>query len=287
MNALMGGNQYFMVPPISPPPKHQSTTSTHMHNLISLLPKSKHVFGPFLFVLLSLPGMLVAQKSIRTDEQLWLGFFNQTRFSKHWGLWLDTHLRLRDEFVNTPGQFIFRPGLIYYLHDDVRLTAGYAFINHFPGEGHRDISRPEHRPWQQVQWFVRSRQARLTQALRLEQRFRRNILNDNTLGEGYQSNWRLRFNAALFLPLTKQKFAKGGLQFVLNDEIFVNLGEKIVYNVFDQNRFFAGLSYQVSAQAQLQVGYLNVFIQQPSGNQFLNQNAIRVFYFHNFDLREH
>lgn len=245
------------------------------------------MFGPFLLLLLMQPMVLSAQKMIHTEQHLWLGFFNQTRFSKRWGTWLDLHFRAKDDFVGAPAQLLLRPGLTYYLYNDVRLTLGYSFINHYPGDNHRNISQPEHRPWQQVQWFVRPRQARLMQWLRLEQRFRRNILNDDMLGEGYQSNWRLRFNSALFLPLTKKRFDKGGLQFMLNDEIFVNLGDNITYNVFDQNRFFTGLVYQVTAHGQLHMGYMNLFQQQAAGNQFRNQHTIRIFYFHNFDLREH
>jgi hypothetical protein len=227
-----------------------------------------------------------AQKTVRTEEQAWFGVFNQTRFSKHWGIWLDAHLRLKDDFVGDLSQFIVRPGVTYYLTDDVRLTAAYAFINHFPAEGHTEISQPEHRPWQQVQWFIRWPKIRLMQWVRLEERFRHKILNDSTLADGYNYNGRVRYNFALFLPLTKKGLAPGSLQFLINDEIMVNFGKKIVYNYFDQNRFFVGLVWQANAHAQLHAGYMNLFQQQPSGNQYRNQHTIRVFYFHNLDLRK-
>jgi hypothetical protein len=66
----------------------------------------------------------------------------------------------------------------------------------------------------------------------------------------------------------------------------VNFGKNIVYNHFDQNRFFAGLAYQINPYAQLQGGYMNLYQQLPVGNQFRNQHTIRIFYFHNFDLRK-
>ena len=124
------------------------------------------------------------------------------------------------------------------------------------------------------------------QAIRLEERFRRKILDDNTLAEGYLYNPRVRYNFALFLPLTKKGLNPGGLQFLLNDEIMVNFGKNIVYNYFDQNRFFAGLAYQINPHAQLQGGYMNLFQQQAAGNRYRNQHTIRIFYFHNFDLRK-
>ena len=123
------------------------------------------------------------------------------------------------------------------------------------------------------------------QTVRLEERFRRKLLNDNELGEGYNYNPRIRYAFALFLPLTEKGLGPGSLQFLLNNEVMINFGKNIVYNHFDQNRFFAGLAYQFNPHAQLQAGYLNVFQQLPAGNQFNKLHAIRLFYFHNFDLR--
>lgn len=226
-----------------------------------------------------------AQKTITTDEQTWFAVFNQTRLSNKWGIWADAHLRLKDDFVGDLSQGIVRVGPMYYLSEDVRLTAAYAYVHNFPAPGHANIGLPEHRPWQQVQWFLRGSKARLMQWVRLEERFRRKTLNDNALGDGYNFNWRIRYNFALFIPITKKRFEPGGLQLLVNDELMVNFGKKIVYNHFDQNRFFAGLVYQINKHAQLHAGYMNLYQQLAAGNQFRNQHTVRVFYFHNFDLR--
>lgn len=226
-----------------------------------------------------------APKVVQTEQQTWLGYFSQIRFSQRWGLWVDAHFRLKDDFVGAPAQAIVRPGLTYYVSDDVRLTAAYAYVHHFPGEGHENIYQPEHRPWQQVQWFIRGKNARLMNWVRLEERFRRKILNDNELADGYRFNWRVRYNTALFIPLTRKKFQPGGLSFLLNDEIFLNFGKNITYNIFDQNRLFAGLVWQVTAHTQLHAGYMNLYQQQAAGNVFKNQHTIRLFVFQNFDVR--
>lgn len=240
-------------------------------------------FKLLLFILAATP--LTAQKTVTTEEQTWFGFFNQTRLTDKWGFWFDTHLRLKDDFVGDFSQFIVRAGPTWYLADDIRLTAAYAYIHHFPAEGHEYIAQPEHRPWQQVQWFMRGQKARLMQWVRLEQRFRRKILNASELAQGYSFNWRIRYNFAFFIPITKKRFEPGGLQFLLNDELMINFGKDIVYNHFDQNRFFAGLVFQVNKHAQLHAGYMNLYQQLSSGNSFRNQHTVRVFYFHNFDLR--
>ncbi|MBK7936531.1 MAG: DUF2490 domain-containing protein [Lewinellaceae bacterium] len=227
-----------------------------------------------------------AQKTVTTEKQAWFAVLNQTRLTNKWGFWFDTHLRLKDHFVGDASQFIIRAGPTFYLGNDVRLTAAYAYVHTFPAPGHANIALPEHRPWQQVQWFMRGQKALLMQWVRLEERFRRKIRNDNELDEGYNFNWRIRYNVALFVPLTKKRFEPGGLQFLLNDELMINFGKKITYNHFDQNRFFAGLVYQVNKHAQLHAGYMNLYQQLPAGNSFRNQHTVRVFYFHNFDWRK-
>ena len=90
----------------------------------------------FLFALvLVCTGSLAQVKQTETVQQAWFGYFNQTRFSNKWGSWTDMHLRTKEDFVSGISQGIIRLGLTYYLNDDTKLTAGYAYVNHFPAEG--------------------------------------------------------------------------------------------------------------------------------------------------------
>lgn len=238
-----------------------------------------------LFLIALSSASIFAQKTISTDEHAWFGLLNQTRISNRWGIWFDGHLRLKDNYVGDLSQGIVRAGPIFYLSDDVRLTAAYAYVRTFPAAGHEDFSLHEHRPWQQVMWYTRSSNARLTQSIRLEEQFKQYLTGNNELGEGYRFNWRVRYNFILFLPITKKRFESGSLQFVTNNEVFINFGNNIIYNHFDQNRFFAGLAFQVNKNAQLHGGYMNLFQQLGSGDHFRRIHAFRMFYFHNFDLR--
>ncbi len=241
----------------------------------------------FAFILIALTiNHLSAQKTITEDEQTWFAVFNQTRFTDKWGLWADSHFRLKNDFVKDPSLFLIRVGPTYYVNDDVRLTAAYCFANIFPEEGHKNISQPEHRPFQQIQWFTKLPFGKLMQWVRLEERFRRKIKNDNELADGYNFNWRTRCNFALFVPLSKKGFAPGSFQFLLNDELMVNFGKNIVYNYFDQNRLFGGFVYQISKESLVQLGYMNVFQQQSAGNKYKSIHTLRLFYSHNFDFRQ-
>jgi uncharacterized protein DUF2490 len=226
------------------------------------------------------------EKHTQTLNQVWLAYFNQTRFSNKWGLWADFHLRTKEDFFTNFSQSVIRLGLTYYLSDDAKLTVGYAYVSHYPEDNHPGVTQPEHRPWQQIQWNTQYSRLRTRQWLRLEEKFKRKILNDSTLASGYNFNYKIRYNFSLQAPLSKKGFDPHTLAFVVNDEVHINFGKQIVYNYFDQNRFFVGLGYQTNAHDQLQVGYMNVFQQLASGHQYKSINAARVFYFHNLDLRK-
>jgi Protein of unknown function (DUF2490) len=225
-------------------------------------------------------------KTTQQVEQTWTGYFNQTRLSDKWGFWTDIHFRTKEEWVQDAGQFIFRVGGTYYLNDKTKLTAGYAFINHFPAESHQNISQPEHRPWQQVQWHANSSRFKLMQWVRLEERFRRKIESNDALADGYNFNWRVRYNIMMQFPLGKKPFAPGSLALAVNDEAMINFGKEITYNYFDQNRFFVGFHLYTSTHNWLQFGYMNLFQQLAAGNKYRTIHAARIFYFQNLDLRK-
>lgn len=218
-------------------------------------------------------------------EQVWIGYFNQTRFNNKWGLSLDAQLRSKDNFFDSLSIAEIRPGIVYYLSDIVNFTVGYAYFNHFPIDNHSQISQPEHRLWQQVQWNANSKRIKLSQRIRLEERWRRKIKDMDELANGYYFNFRARYNFLFQVALSKKAFEPGSFSYVLNDELMVNFGKEIVYNSFDQNRFFTGFNYFFNRQTYLQFGYLNVFQQQTSGNKYRVINAARILVFHNLDFR--
>lgn len=233
------------------------------------------------------PCLLRAQvKNTTNVQQTWLGYLNQTRLSNHWGLWADVHLRSKEDWVNNLSQSILRLGLTYYISDHTKLTAGYAYVHHFPADNHKNIAQPEHRPWQQLQWHQNYPKLRLMQWIRLEERFRRKILNNDALADGYNFNWRARYNLMVFLPLGKQAFKASSLSACVNNEVHINFGKQIVNNYFDQNRFFVGLNYHTTAKNSLQFGYMNVFQQLAAGNQYKSTHTARIFYFQNIDSRK-
>jgi Protein of unknown function (DUF2490) len=246
---------------------------------------SKKTYFPLVAMLVLLQKNYAQKQTVHVN-QLWFAYFNQTRFSEKWGLWADFQLRTKEDFVEDLSTGIARIGLTYYLNDDAKLTVGYAYVNHFPADNHADISRPENRLWQQIQWHTKYPRIRLMQYARLEERFRRKVKDNDELEEGYNFNYRFRYNFLFLTPIGKKSFAAKTFSFVVNDEFMVNFGEEIVYNYFDQNRFFIGFNYHTNSSGNLQFGYLNVFAQLPNGNTYRSINGVRVAYFHSLDLRK-
>lgn len=229
-------------------------------------------------------SVLAQEKAVNTVEQAWFGYFNQTRLTDRSGIWLDPQLRLTDNFVDRAGISILRAGYIYFLNDNVRLTAGYGYITAYSGSDEVP-NIPEHRPWQQIQWFDKRKHFSMMQYVRLEERFRRKS-NGTELLDDYFFTYRFRYNIAFTIPLKE-----GGVQpktpfAFVNNEILINAGKEVLNNYFDQNRFFAGVGYQFTKSLNAQIGYLNVFVAQPVPYTFTNAHAIRLFVFHNLDLRK-
>jgi len=223
------------------------------------------------------------EKEFETREMAWFGYFNQTRFTNRSGLWVDLHLRMNDDFIKEVHTTIARVAYIYYLSDQSRLMAGYAYATQYGHEGAPDV--PEHRPWQQVQWFEKKNWFNLMQWVRLEERFRRKV-SAGELTDDYNFNFRVRYNMAFTIPLVGKKVEPKTPFIFINDEVFINFGKNITYNYFDQNRAFVGIGYQFTQHLNAHLGYMYVFQQLPEGNKYVNINAIRMFVFHNLDFRK-
>ncbi|MEJ0029958.1 MAG: DUF2490 domain-containing protein [Bacteroidota bacterium] len=223
-------------------------------------------------------------KSIHNRTQTWLGYFNQTRFSDKWGMWVDVHYRMTDNFADRPFQFLFRPAVTYFIKDNLRVNVGYTLAEHFPAKG-LNTTRTEHRAWQQVWWNQKYSRMSTLQWLRLEQRFNQKVANDVKVG-GYTYTFRARYNFAFFIPLKGRELAPKTPFVAIMNEVFLNFGKNVVYNTFDQNRLFVGLGYQFTTHLNAQLGYMNVYQQDATGNNYFSSHCIRFFVFHSLDLRK-
>jgi hypothetical protein len=222
------------------------------------------------------------EKTIEFRQQTWVAYFNQTRLSEKWGLWADVHFRLTDNFADRLGLSIFRIAPVYYVTDQTRISSGYAYVTAHNESPVPDL--PEHRLWQQIQWFEKKERFSMMQYVRVEERFRRTLSNGER-SDDYAFNWRFRYNIALTIPVTGKSGQSKTTFLFLNNELHINAGKEISNNYFDQNRLFAGVGYQFTTELNAQIGYLFVYQQLAAPASFVHTDAIRFFIFHNLDLR--
>lgn len=76
------------------------------------------------------------------------------------------------------------------------------------------------------------------------------------------------------------------LTFKAFDEILINIGGKIVQNVFDQNRYGASVQYMPIENFGFELGYFNWYQQQKSGVDFYNRNIIRFTIHHTINFKK-
>lgn len=240
------------------------------------------------FVILSTTFTVRAQTTQKNEyfEQVWFTYLNQLRFSDKWELWTDVNLRTKDDFANNFSMTLFRIGLTYYLSPNTKISAGYVWAEYFPAPNHKNVSFPEHRPWQQILWNTKYGKTTMRQGIRLEERFRHKILNDDSLAAGYNFNCRIRYNLLFEIPVSKKVNEPGALSFIISDEVMFNFGKQIVNNYFDQNRFYLGLKFQTGTFTNIQLGYLNIFQPLVQANQNLRGNVIRLTCVQNIDLHQ-
>lgn len=240
----------------------------------------------FLYLLLTTSAQAQQPEPLRVQDHntnTWLMYFSDARFSDRWGVHTEAQWR-RARTVRDPLQNFFRVGGNFYLTEAVMLTAGYAYALTFPYGDFPGAGRfPEHRVYQQV--LLRSAYGRLAMQhrYRLEQRWLGAVQGSEQADYTYVNRTRYQFRVAL--PLLGAKFGPGVPYAVLSDEILVNFGRNVQRNIFDQNRAYAALGYQLTRAATLELGYLHQLLQQRNGRVFEYNNTLQVNLTFNPDFR--
>ena len=118
--------------------------------------------------------------------------------------------------------------------------------------------------------------------LRNEQRWKEDVRDDKLTGERSLSN-RVRYLVSFSIPVS-QKTSIPSL--VLSDELLIQFGHGIVYNTFDQNRFFVGIKKTLNRHVSFDLGYMPVYQQKSSGYQYDLNHTLRWFFYLTEDFRK-
>lgn len=234
-----------------------------------------------LLALLGCAGRNHAQqtsKNVVEQELAWLAYKATYRFNDRWSVNMDVQERF---FVNPAAQHqsVFRPTATRVLGTGWDLGAGMCLYLQSPNDPHAPsyLVVPELRPHVELNGKQQLRYFRVVQRIKAEARYFHAVEGD-ALGEGYAfRNFRLRCRIGLDVPLVTAGAGRlERLGFAASDELLVNAGSRILYNVFDQNRVYLGLYSALSPGLTIELGYLNWFQQRQSGRDFYDRHILRL-----------
>lgn len=236
----------------------------------------KLLFILFPLVLLS---QTVREKEVNQQFQTWLSLNSVTKFSAHWSFVADVHIRTNDFFKDN-NFFLLRSGVSYIPNSKFSFTGGYAHMWLAPKNPTWGTFSDENRLYQQVQMNTKSGNVSIVHRIRNEQRWQEIIVNDVETGKNKFSN-RVRYLLSTTIPVFKKKSAPS---LVLSDELLVQFGKDVVYNTFDQNRFFVGIKQSINPKLSFDFGYMNVYQQKAAGFEYDMNHTLRLFFYLNSSI---
>ncbi|MDZ4844578.1 MAG: DUF2490 domain-containing protein [Chitinophagales bacterium] len=220
-------------------------------------------------------------KEISHEKQVWLDFFENIRIQEKW--WIQAEVTERF-YVDPRNQFLAGARVygLYNVGEGWHIGPGFSIW--FPKNG--EVHTHELRPAQQFfyrQKMEKRKRIGFTHRFKIEERFVRNVTNGE-LADGYTFSIRFRYRFAVEYTLAKLGKKEYPIKLLVNDEVFLQAGKKVIFNVFDQNRFYAGISATFAKGTSVTIGYLNYFRQLSSGNKYDNFHTFRLFFTHDLAI---
>jgi len=230
---------------------------------------------------LAVLGQTSSQKEINEQVQTWFSLNTVTKFSDHWGVIADVHIR-RNDFLAEDSFYLVRAGMTYIPTNTFTITAGYAHMWLAPSNPDWSTFTDENRIYEQLQLNTKAGDVGIVQRLRIEQRWQEKTINDEVTEDIRFTN-RLRYLIGFNIPVFKKKTLP---LLVISDEILLQFGEEVVYNTFDQNRLFIGIKQTINPKWSFDFGYMNVYQEKYSGYQYDMNHTIRLFFYLSTSIRK-
>lgn len=217
---------------------------------INKLVQTKIAGIAFIFLLV-LPIMVQSQSS---DFGNWFMYIGNKKLNQKWNI----HNEVQYRNYNALGdleQLLLRTGLGYTFNqgrNHVLLGYGYILSENYLGDTKDKMSVNEHRIFQQFTDSHAIGRVKINHRYRFEQRF---IERDFKM--------RFRYFLALNIPLTTHKNNTSNYYVSAYNEIFLNTQSSI----FDRNRLYGGVGYNINKNIRLEVGYMNQFFESTGRDQ--------------------
>jgi len=205
-----------------------------------------------LTVVLMLPLFAQSQES---DFGNWLIYIGNKKINNKWNIHNEVQYRNYDAAGDLE-QLLLRTGLGYAFNEsknNVLLGYGYILSENYLSNTDEKISVNEHRIFQQFTSKQNVGSVKLNHRYRFEQRF-------------VEADFKLRFRYFLGLNIPLNKNEEGNNKYYVSayNEIFLNTKS----SVFDRNRVYLGIGYNINSNIRIEAGYMNQFFETSSRDQF-------------------
>jgi len=236
-------------------------------------------FFTVLFILLSVLQVSAQENEKNIDKEwlYWLRVNPTISFQNNWSLNGEIEVR-RFMFPERRNQVLLPRLTAYKQLKNVKLGVGFLYLrqslptdNNAPNIEIRPELRSHFDAILQNTWS--QSRVQVTHRYRFEQRTKKNNIGVQ-LTDGWNTNFRFRYRVQFGIPLNSTTGA-GSLSLIVLDEIMINMGDDIVRNTFDQNRFYIGGSIKLRDDVVFKTGVLNWFQQLSSGDDFRSHFIVR------------
>ena len=207
---------------------------------------------------LLLPSLNQAQE---TNLGNWLIYIGNKKLNEKWNLHHEIQYRNYDA-IGDLEQLLLRTGLGYSFKENKRnILLGYGYISseNYVDETTDKKTVNEHRIFQQYTSKQTVGKLNLNHRYRFEQRF-------------VESDFKMRLRYFLGLKIPIKIKEKSNYYFSAYNEVFINT-KSILY---DRNRLYGGVGYNVNKGLRLEMGYMNQFFKNG------NRDQVNLFCFYSF-----
>ena len=187
--------------------------------------------------------------------EIGLIYIGSKKVNSKWNIHNEVQYRNYDA-IGDLEQLLLRTGVGYNLSENnhnVLLGYGYILSQNYVADAQEKSDVNEHRIFQQFTSKQKIGSMSLSHRYRFEQRF---VESDFKM--------RLRYFLALKIPLIKSEAVPAKLYVSAYNEVFLNTES----SVFDRNRVYAGLGYQLHKNVRIEAGYMNQLFENSSRDQF-------------------
>ncbi|MDP4263549.1 MAG: DUF2490 domain-containing protein [Bacteroidota bacterium] len=223
----------------------------------------------------TLPITAQTSRQVNYQTQTWFSVNTTSQVSYHWAIIADAHIRKNNFLAQSSFEFV-RTAIQYNVDKNLSVALGYGHMWLHPSTPGWSTISNEDRIYQQLLLLSEFHKVSILQRFRNEQRWQQKISGDKFTG-GHRFTDRFRYLLSFTIPVFKNDKLPA---FSLSDEILLQAGKEVMFNPFDQNRFFAGIRQKLTKDLNFDTGYMVVYQQKYSGYQYDLNNTYRLFFYY-------